>query len=474
MKSGNLVALRAYAHGEVGHMRAAILVLALACGGSAQEAGDVRLRLVDVVTGDPVPEVMLKISNRKHWGLSPEAEAERPLEFEAETGADGTVVFAGIPDDIWSVWIPGDTRTDDADPDGTGWKHVWERTVCQADSRIELGEAKRDTVWQIRSARDGVLSVTVQYVGTGKPVSGAVVRFEALGWGVANPPPWRSAPIMPMSPFLRSHPNGRLKVPCSPGRYRLWAYALGGQGSERVEVTVEPGTTCEVPPLVIDPGAAYPRAIGRVRSWEGNAIEEALVSVRKVNPHWIDTPAFTVCARERNNLACFRTTEGGFYEIVDLRYTGYKILRDTEGPVGVAVIADGYAIDWVDIPEPEIGDPPVVLDFVLQRPGAVTVEITDQNTGERLSGRDWAIDLYWSGRDRGEGPLRWLLEEDEHGTIRLDQIPPGHCRWELLRVLGWDRGGKAKGWQKIAQGTTGIPPREPVQIRAEVEVPPEG
>ena len=453
-------------------MRAAILLLAVTCGGSAQEPGDLRLCLVDVVTGDPISDVMVKISNRKHWGLSPEAEAERPLEFEAKTGADGTALFTGVPDDAWAVWVPGLAKMTYGSGGAPHSERLWPWTVCHAEGRVDVSRANRDLSHQIPCVRDGVLSVRVQYAGTDKPVPGAIVRFEALGWDVADPPPWRSTPIGAMSPLLRTRPDGTLKDECVPGRYRLWAYPVGGQGSERVEVTVEPGTTCEVPPLVIDPGAAYPRAIGRVHSWEGNPIEGALVSVRKVNPHWIDTPAFTVCAREKNNLACFRTTEAGFYEIRDLRYTGYRVLRDTEGPAGVAVIADGYALDWVDIPEPEIGDPPVVLDFVLQRAAQVTVEITEENTGERLSGRDWAIDLYWPDRNRGEGPLRWLLEEDEDGTIRLDQIPPGDCRWELLRVLGWDRGGKAKGWQKVADGTVTIPPAEPAEIRAEVEVPP--
>jgi hypothetical protein len=143
-------------------MRVAPLVLALAFGGSAQEPGDLRLRLVDVVSGDPVPDVMVKISNRKHWGLSPEAEAERPLEFETKTRPDGIALFTGVPDDAWAIRIPGDTRTDEADPDGTGWKRVWERTVCEADGKVELSRTNRDVVHDIRTARDGVLSIHVQ------------------------------------------------------------------------------------------------------------------------------------------------------------------------------------------------------------------------------------------------------------------------------------------------------------------------
>lgn len=452
----------------------AILLLIAASPVCAQELSDLRLRLVDAVSGEAVPDVMLKISNRKHWGLSPEAEAERPLEFEAKTGADGTAIFTGVPDDAWVVWVPALAEMTYGLGGGPYAERLWPWTVCPADTRIEATQANRDTTHDIRCVRDGVLSVHVQSADTGEPIPGAILRFEPRPWGTADPPPWESSPVWPMSPLLRTRPDGTLKVQCVPGRYRLWAYPAGGQGSERVDVTVEPGTTCEVPPLTIDPGATYPRAIGRVRSSEGNPVEGALVSVRRVNPHWIDTPAFTVCAHERNNLACFRTTEGGFYEIADLRYTGWKLLRDTEGPAGVAVLAEGYAIDWVDIPEAEIGDPPVVLDFVLQRPAQVTVEITDQDSGEQLSGRDWAIDLYWPLRDRGEGPLRWLLEKDNDGSVRLDQAPPGDCRWELLRALGWDSGQKAKGWEKIARGTIQIPPREPVKVRAEVEVPPRG
>jgi hypothetical protein len=271
-----------------------------------------------------------------------------------------------------------------------------------------------------------------------------------------------------------------MESPCWPGLYNVRVEPLGMLPTEPVEATVEPAGICDLP-ILLDRKTTLPRAIGRVYDADANGVEGALVNVRKVNPSRLENPAFTWCAHGDDLPVGCHTSRGGFYDIRDLRYQILKLgglsVADIESPVGVAVIAPGYAINWADIPEPRIGDAPVVMDFVLERPGAVWVEFTDADTGRPLSGEDWAIDLYWPGRERGRGPLRWLLQKDEKGEVWLDQVPPGECEWELVHVTRRDHRGRPTQWDKAAEGVISIPrprpgERLPVAIRARVKVRP--
>jgi len=435
-----------------------ITIAAIGSLASAQGAGPVRVRLVDALTNAPVPTVQVKVWDDSHPFLSEEAakaDAEGPL---ATTDENGIAAFPGLADGTWAVRLPG--------------PHVGRR-VCQADAVLRVTQDNRNHLREIRTVQDGLLKVTVCYAETGGPVPNAAVRFEALPWTQPNPLPWRSEPIRPMSPLAHTDETGRVEEPCSPGRYEVWAEPAGIVPTKRVEVVVEPGATCEAPVLLVDAAAFYPRALGHVRNSAGQNLEGALVAVRKVNPTLLKTPAFTVPDQGASDAYTCRTSDRGVYEIQDLRYTAYHDLRDTEGPSGLAVLAERYAIDWVDLPEPQIGDPPRVIDFVLQSPARVRVDLTNRATGKRLEGQSWALDLYWPGRERGEGPLRWLLVPDEKGEIRLTGCPPGECRWELMRVTQRNEAywNVPLAWGKVAQGTLSITSGEAITLRAELDLP---
>jgi hypothetical protein len=437
---------------------APLVLMLTAIGAPTQEPGDMRLRLVDALTNAPVASVQVKVWDDSHPFLSEEAakaDAEGPVATSEE---NGVAVFHNLAGGTWAV------RLLDPHP---------RRRVCQADSVLRVTDGNRNEVREVRTVEDGLLNVTVCYAETQRPVPNVTVRFEALPWEQPNPLPWRSEPIRAMSFPAHTDETGRAEEPCSPGRYSVWAEPVGVVPTTRVEVIVEPGSVCEVPVLLVDAAAAYPRALGHVRNQSGQDIEGALVAVRKVNPTMLKTPAFTVPEQDRNDWHTCRTSERGVYEIQDLQYRGYSALRNTEGPCGLAVVADRYAIDWIDLPEPQIGDAPRVIDFVLQSPARVSVDITDRATGKRIEGQSWAIDLYWPGRERGEGPLRWLLVPSADGNIRLDGCPPGECRWELMRVTERNEAywNVPTAWGKVAEGTASIAYQGTNVIRAEVDVP---
>ncbi|MBM3472408.1 MAG: hypothetical protein FJX75_03945 [Armatimonadetes bacterium] len=439
-------------------MRALLWVVLAALGEAAWGQGDneVRLRLVDALTNAPVAKVQVKVWDDSHPFLSEEASRAEAAGLVATSDEQGIVAFAGLADGKWTLRLPDLYVT---------------RRVCQADAILRVTAGNRGELREIRTVENGRLRVTVRYADLNRPVPFAAVRFEALPWEGPNPLPWRSEPIEAMSFLPHTDEQGQVERSCSPGRYGIWAEPVGMVPTEHVEAIVEPGGVCEAPVLLVDPSAAYPRVLGHVRNQSGQDVEGATVAVRKVNPTLLKTAAFTVPDETGQHWHTSRTSTEGVYEIRDARSWGYHDMREAEGPFGIAVLSDKHAIDWIDMPEPQIGDAPRVIDFVLRSPVRVSVGLRDRKTGKRIEGDSWAIDLYWRGRERGEGPLRWLLRPDEEGTIRLNGCPPGECRWELMRVTETDHWGVPTAWGKVAEGTASVTYGEGCLIRAEVDVP---
>jgi hypothetical protein len=441
-----------------------VALLSLAAASWSRETEDVTLRFVDCQTGAPVVGAAVRIHNAVEGFPPHPPESTEYLEFGTTTGQDGTATFPDVPTGAWSVGID----------------HLTGRHVVVADAMLHTGVPWPEAFPEVRTVLNGTLRVSVRYADTNDPVPGARVRVAGARWNTPDPPPWRSNLDDTWAHWLHTDGAGLMESPCWPGLYTVWVEPLGVLPTEPVEATVEPAGICDLPPILLGRKATLPRAIGRVYDGGANGVEGALVNVRKVNPFRLEDPAFTWCAHGNDLPVGCRTSKGGFYDIRDFRYQIWKLgglsVADLESPVGIAVIAPGYAINWADIPEPRIGDPPIVMDFVLERPGAVSVEFTDADTGRPLTGDDWAIDLYWPGRERGRGPLRWLLKKDETGEVRLNQGPPGECEWELLHVTRRDRRGRPTQWDKAAEGIISIPPprpgeTRPVAIRARVRVP---
>lgn len=443
-------------------MAAHIVSLVLAAAAWSQDGGDVRLRFVDALTGAPLADTSVYIWEAGHPFLSEEAAKAASEAPTGTTDENGLVVFTDVHDGGWIVSIHRRRSS------GSPWAEPRCR-VCYADRRMDVDAGNRGTIRETRTIDDGLLKITVTYADTGEPAPHTKVRTEAHRWEKPNPLPWRSEMIRPMMGRPVTDENGCIEEACSPGRYRMWADPARFAQTERVEVTVEPGEVCEVE-LIVDPADTYPRAFGHVTDTSGREIEGALVAVRKVNPGRLRTPAFTVLENSKRDRHTCRTSKRGVYGLNDLRYSGYGDLRDTEGPSGIAVIAERYAIDWVDFPDAAIGDEPRVVDFVLRSPARFLVEFTDRATGEELQSTRLAIDLYWPGRPRGEGPLRWLLKPNEQGVIQLEGCPPGECRWELMRVTETGHWGRPEAWEKIAEGLVTVT-RGTSTLRAAVEVP---
>jgi protocatechuate 3,4-dioxygenase beta subunit len=319
---------------------------------------------------------------------------------------------------------------------------------------------------------------------TGEPIAGAFVSLAGR-WM----PPWPPEPPLPPDPPLPplppdgwppsgggippepgfgaiTDPDGRYAL-CglAPGEYWVLAWAEGYLGeyhgdarclSEADPVVVDDGDLFgidfalaeggRIAGRVLDGAASVPGAF--VRAWM--AVEDSTVVPPDPNGGYPGTPVDCAGPWGAETIA----DDAGNYVLAGLASGSYVVLAEAPERPDLLPTFHGGGQD------PQSAQPVLVtapgttgaIDIVLERGGAISGTVRDEETGEPLA--DIWVEIYLS-IEGGPGPWRYLgAVTDMAGAYRIAGVPAGEQR---VVASAWDRGYELEFFQEAATPETATP-----------------